>query len=225
MIERFSIDALADALDERLAVSDAELLQRYPGDPGTRQPVHTVYVPADRYAARLVLDGARGTLILHPSARRARVAAGDMSRRRLAAQRAHELRDQPAITTDDERITVLANVASAEELEVGLRAGAEGIGLLRTELAFLDATDWPSEREHTEALRPILSGLENRRAVVRVLDFGADKSPPFLRGIHTRGLELLLIHPGPFIRQLRAILVTAQGHEAQILLPMVEKLP
>lgn len=64
MIERFSIDALADALDERLAVSDAELLQRYPGDPGTRQPVHTVYVPADRYAAGLALDWGQRALAL-----------------------------------------------------------------------------------------------------------------------------------------------------------------
>jgi hypothetical protein len=40
-------DRLADRLDERLADADAELASRYPGDPGTRQPVHTVYVPAD----------------------------------------------------------------------------------------------------------------------------------------------------------------------------------
>jgi citrate lyase beta subunit len=44
-------DGLADLLDERLADADAELASRYPGDPGTRQPVHTVYVPGDRFRA------------------------------------------------------------------------------------------------------------------------------------------------------------------------------
>jgi citrate lyase beta subunit len=44
-------DDLADVLDERLADADRELQQRYPGNPGTRQPVHTVYIPADRFSA------------------------------------------------------------------------------------------------------------------------------------------------------------------------------
>jgi phosphoenolpyruvate-protein kinase (PTS system EI component) len=172
--------------------------------------------------ASLVLEGSSGTLIVEPSADRARFATTEMGARREAARRAHELRDQPAITTDGTRITVLANVASPEELKVGLRAGAEGIGLLRTELAFLDAGDWPSEQQHTKALQPILAGLKDRPAVVRVLDFGADKAPPFLHDVPQRGLELLLAHPDAFIRQLRAILLAAHHHDVRILLPMVD---
>jgi phosphoenolpyruvate-protein kinase (PTS system EI component) len=117
---------------------------------------------------------------------------------------------------------VLANVAAAEELSLALRAGAEGIGLLRTELAFLDASGWPGERQHTDALMPILVALGQRPAVVRVLDFGADKSPPFVRGVRERGLELLLAHDDALIRQLRAILLCAPGDGVRILLPMVE---
>jgi phosphoenolpyruvate-protein kinase (PTS system EI component) len=145
-----------------------------------------------------------------------------METRRLATQRAHELRDRPAVTTDGTRVTVLANVASPEELEVSLRAGAEGIGLLRTELAFLTAADWPTEQEHVDALKPILSRLKGEPAVVRVLDFGADKSPPFLQDAPQRGLELLLAHREAFIRQLRAILLMSQRHEVRVLLPMVD---
>jgi phosphoenolpyruvate-protein kinase (PTS system EI component) len=172
--------------------------------------------------APLVLDGSSGTVTIGPSMELARIATADMGARRHAAQVAHELCDQPAVTTDGMLITVLANVASPEELKVGLRAGAEGIGLLRTELAFLDAGDWPSEQEHRDALEPILAGLGTRPAVVRVLDFGADKSPPFLHGVPQRGLELLLAHPDAFIRQLRAILLTAGRHDVRILLPMVD---
>jgi multiphosphoryl transfer protein len=171
--------------------------------------------------APLVIDGSGGTLVSEPSTERAGAAKEEMRARRAAAQRAHELREQPATTTDGKRITVLANVASPEELELGLRSGAEGIGLLRTELAFLDAAEWPSEQRHTEALRPILAGLGRRPATVRVLDFGADKSPPFLHDVAQRGLELLLDHPAAFIAQLRAIALASRHHDIRILLPMV----
>jgi multiphosphoryl transfer protein len=173
--------------------------------------------------AALVIDGSCGTLVSEPSAERAGAAKEEMRARRAAAQRAHELREQPATTTDGKRIIVLANVASPEELELGLRSGAEGIGLLRTELAFLDATEWPSEQRHTEALRPILAGLGRRPATVRVLDFGADKSPPFLHDVAQRGLELLLDHPAAFIAQLREIALAARYQDIRILLPMVSR--
>jgi multiphosphoryl transfer protein len=171
----------------------------------------------------LVLDASSGTLVVEPSAERSGRATVDTGARALAVRRAHDLRDRPAITTDGIQITVLANVASPAELTVALNAGAEGIGLLRTELAFLDATAWPSEEDHTEALKPILAGLGTLPAAVRVLDFGADKSPPFLADIAQRGIELLLAHPDAFFVQLRAILLAARDRNVRILLPMVER--
>jgi phosphoenolpyruvate-protein kinase (PTS system EI component) len=173
--------------------------------------------------ASLVIDGACGTLVSEPSEDRARAAKMEMGARRAAAQRAHDLRERPAVTTDGKRITVLANVASPEELELGLRTGAEGIGLLRTELAFLESTDWPTEQQHSEALKPILAGLENQPAIVRVLDFGADKSPPFLHDVAQRGIELLLAYPGAFTAQLRAIVLASRDHDIRVLLPMVDQ--
>jgi dihydroxyacetone kinase phosphoprotein-dependent L subunit len=170
----------------------------------------------------IVLDGAAGALVIGPGAQRSARALDDMHARRQAARQAHEVRDLPAVTRDGTRVNVRANVASAEELLVGLAAGAEGIGLLRTELAFLDAADWPSEQAHADALAPILEALDGSGAIVRVLDFGADKAPPFLRNVAQRGLELLLSHPDAFVLQLRAVLRQAQRHDVRILLPMVE---
>jgi phosphoenolpyruvate-protein kinase (PTS system EI component) len=170
----------------------------------------------------LALDGSSGLLVVSPSGERAAAASEQMDARRLQTQLVHAQAQQPAVTSDGRKITVLANVASAAELEVALRAGAEGIGLLRTELGFLDAPTWPSEQDHTDFLKPILSALPDRKAIVRVLDFGADKSPPFLSGIATRGLELLLEHPDALIRQLRAILLCAHGRDVRILLPLVD---
>ena len=94
-----------------------------------------------------------------------------------------------------------------------LEAGAEGVGLLRTELAFLDAPEWPSEDEHRRALAPILAQLQGRPATVRVLDFGGDKTPPFLAGIEQRGIALLLAYPDRLAAQLRAIVASAGTSE------------
>jgi phosphoenolpyruvate-protein kinase (PTS system EI component) len=170
---------------------------------------------------RVALDGGAGSVIVDPCAAGAHAAEADMRARHLAAELARSARDQPPVTADGRRIRVLANVSSLAEIDVAFGAGAEGIGLLRTELAFLDATEWPSEQQHRAALEPILAGLEGRPAVVRVLDFGADKTPPFLRGIRARGLELLLAHAAAFEEQLRAILSCARGRDVRILLPMV----
>ena len=70
--------------------------------------------------------------------------------------------------------------------------------------------------------RPSSSGLAGRTATVRVLDFGADKTPPFLAGTRERGLELLLAHPDALAAQLRAIADAGRETELRILLPMVE---
>jgi phosphoenolpyruvate-protein kinase (PTS system EI component) len=170
----------------------------------------------------LVIDGASGVTVAAPSRARAELARRKMSDRLAAVRRSHETRSEPAVTTDGTRVAVLVNVAGPQELEVGLRAGAEGIGLLRTELSFLEAADWPDEQDHTEMLAPILERLDTGNAVIRVLDFGADKAPPFLRDVPERGIELLLAWPQAFTAQLRAILLASQRHEVRVLLPMVQ---
>jgi phosphoenolpyruvate-protein kinase (PTS system EI component) len=171
----------------------------------------------------IVIDGASGTMIAGPSPERADIARREMSARLEAVRRSHEMRSEPAVTTDGTRVVVLVNVAGPEELDVGLSAGAEGVGLLRTELSFLEAAGWPDEQEHIEMLKPILERLDTGDAVIRVLDFGADKAPPFLRDIPERGIELLLAQPEPFTAQLRAILLASQRHDVRVLLPMVQR--
>ncbi|MCW3029567.1 MAG: phosphoenolpyruvate--protein phosphotransferase [Solirubrobacterales bacterium] len=176
-------------------------------------------VPA---GALLLLDGDDGSLVVEPTAERARAATGAMQTRERERERDAADGARPAVTRDGRRVTVLANVASVAELEVGLRSGAEGIGLLRTELAFLDAAEWPTEAQHLEVLEPILQALGARPAMVRMLDFGADKCPPFLSGTDQRGLALLVSHEGAFVDQLRATLRCSRDRDVRLLLPMVD---
>jgi phosphoenolpyruvate-protein kinase (PTS system EI component) len=174
--------------------------------------------------ASLVLDGDTGALDVDAPAERQAAARAATAARAAARQAAITGRSEPAVTTDGREVTVLANVASAAEVRAALDAGAEGVGLVRTELLFLDAARWPTEAEHRLALRPVLAPLAGRVATVRVLDFGGDKLPPFLAADDdgSRGIALLLRHPAALEDQLAAILAEGAECRLRILLPMVD---
>jgi phosphoenolpyruvate-protein phosphotransferase len=170
---------------------------------------------------QVVLDADSGVLVTHPQPARVAAAEEAAARRRLARDRALGQKEAPAITLDGHRVRVLANVAGVAELEEALAQGAEGVGLLRTELLFLDAEHWPSRSQHVRFLTPILAGLAGRTATVRLLDFGGDKTPPFLRAVADRGVALLLGSAQALRDQLAAIVDAGQGTRLRVLIPMV----
>ncbi len=171
----------------------------------------------------VAVDGAAGTAALAPSAARL-AAVREAAEQRLAhAEQARAERALPSVTRDGRAVRVLVNAATPAELERGIDAGADGVGLLRTELAFLDATGWPGEEAHRAALAPVLGRLAGRTATVRVLDFGGDKTPPFLHGTALRGLALLLDAPDALAAQLRAIAAAGAASDLRVLLPMAER--
>ncbi|MFL6042962.1 MAG: phosphoenolpyruvate--protein phosphotransferase [Gaiellales bacterium] len=143
------------------------------------------------------------------------------------AERAKRERLEPSVTCDGRAVRLLANAGSAAEVRAALEAGAEGVGLLRSELAFLDASDWPSEDQHAEALAPMLSLLQNRLATVRTLDFGGDKTPPFLLAsgadsmLGPRGIRAALAAEGGVTPQLRGLMRVSGESLLRILIPMV----
>jgi multiphosphoryl transfer protein len=170
-----------------------------------------------------VVDGDAGTAVLVPTAETLEAARAAHRLRRAERARALADRELPAITRDGRRVRVLVNAATVPEVEAGLAAGAEGVGLMRTELAFLDAPDWPDEAAHRRILGPVLKRLAGRTATVRVLDFGGDKLPPFLAGSPERGLALLLTAPEALAAQLRAIAAAGAATDLRVLLPIAER--
>ncbi len=170
---------------------------------------------------QVIVDGDRGEVLRFPNpdeVAAAQLAGQDRKRAREAAIRA---RGEPARTKDGMLLKVLCNAASVAEIEEGLAQGAEGVGLLRTELGFLEAHAWPSAEEHYRFLRPLLAELAGRIATVRLLDFGGDKTPPFLAGRRGRGVELLLSAPDALRAQLSAIVRASASAKLRILIPMV----
>jgi phosphoenolpyruvate-protein phosphotransferase len=169
----------------------------------------------------VVLDGEAGSAVLAPSETRLDATLRAVHERRRTRRKLAAARGLPAVTRDGHMVRLLCNASTPAEVAAGLAAGAEGVGLLRTELAFLEATGWPSEAEHVAALTPALTSLSGVIATVRTLDFGADKTPPFLAGVRERGLALSLAYPEAFAAQLRAIVVAGVSTRLRVLLPLV----
>jgi len=161
-----------------------------------------------------VLDASDGELRVDP-------APSDLAAVRAASAGAKAGARGPARTADGEVVTILCNVASAAETRLGLANGAAGVGLLRTEIPFTHASGWPSRADHLAALRPVLSLLPGKRAVVRLLDFAGDKVPPFPGA---EGLTAFLHAPGALAAQLAAILDAGTGTDLAIMIPMVRAL-
>ncbi|GAB4051782.1 putative PEP-binding protein [Catellatospora paridis] len=182
-----------------------------------------VNVPASSAGREAVLDAVVATLTVSPTTHRVEAARRAATAARLRREELAALRDQPAVTRDGTPVTLLVNVSTAADAVAGLAAGAQGSGLIRTEVAFLHTAHWPTRSEHAAALRPVLAALAGHRATVRTLDFAPDKLPPFLWGTSSRhrGLELMLDTPQTLADQFAAILDEADGALLRVMIPMV----
>lgn len=133
-------------------------------------------------------------------------------------------------TADGHRVPLLANVGSGQDARAAAAAGAEGIGLLRTEFCFLDRDREPTVAEQSAAYREIFDAFPGRKVVVRTLDAGADKPLPFLTdtdepnpALGVRGYRTGVTHPEVMHRQLEAIAQAATKTQADVwvMAPMI----
>ena len=178
-----------------------------------------------------ILDGTTGRLYLAPteadlkSAEEFRV---DLQRRRDVE---FETRYQPAIMTDGHRVEIVANIGKANEAARAVDAGAEGVGLLRTEFLFLERETAPTEDEQLAAYSTMTKALNGLPLIIRTLDIGGDKVVPYLTFPHednpflgVRGVRLCLRHPELFVPQLRAIYRASTTGPVKIMFPMIASL-
>jgi phosphocarrier protein FPr len=178
-----------------------------------------------------ILDGGGGRLYLEPAPadlESAQAFQGDLQRQRDAE---YETRYQPALTTDGHRVEVVANIGKASEAEQAVEAGAEGVGLMRTEFLFLERTTAPSEEEQYAAYTEMTRALNGLPLIIRTLDIGGDKVLPYLTLPHednpflgVRGVRLCLRHPELFLPQLRAIYRASETGPIKIMFPMIATL-
>ncbi|WP_424454315.1 phosphoenolpyruvate--protein phosphotransferase [Pseudolysinimonas sp.] len=139
----------------------------------------------------------------------------------------------PGSTRDGHPVALLANIGDPRGAEAAATAGAEGVGLFRSEFLFLDRADAPGRTEQVEAYRAVFAAFPGRKVVVRTLDAGADKPLPFLAAgaednpaLGVRGLRTARRRPEILDEQLAAIAEAAAAEQAviQVMAPMVATL-
>lgn len=186
-----------------------------------------------------LLDAAAGTLIISPDERtRAFFLRREAQARAEQAQRASDedarrraLIGRPAVTRSGHRIKIYANVGDTREISAALAAGAEGIGLLRTEFLYLSLDRYPTEEELTAAYAEIARAMDGRPVVIRTLDIGADKQIDYMHlarednpALGLRGIRLCLARKDVFKTQLRAILRASAAGRVAVMFPMIVSL-
>lgn len=179
----------------------------------------------------LLLDADAGLLHLRPSNALVHRGRLRMEAQASEAERARALAQAPAVTLDGSRVEVHANVGVPEAVGPALAAGAEGIGLLRTEFLFLGRRDLPGEDEQEAVYRSIARALAGRPLVLRTLDAGGDKPMAAFGGVveknpflGLRGIRQALARPEVLATQVRAALRIAADHPVKIMFPMVATL-
>jgi phosphoenolpyruvate-protein phosphotransferase (PTS system enzyme I) len=174
----------------------------------------------------VVLDGGAGTLDVAPDESAVRSATERMNARRGAKK----VWSGEGATSDGRRILLLANVGDPGSSRAAAEAGAEGVGLFRTEFLFLDAATEPLVPEQEAAYVEVFNAFPGKKVVVRTLDAGADKPLAFLDqgeepnpALGVRGLRIAFDQPEMLDRQLTAIANAAKRSTADVwvMAPMV----
>lgn len=175
-----------------------------------------------------VVDGDQGRVYLQPSP--AVVAAYQMraSEAEALAARLGALHDEPAETPDGVRVPLQVNAGFIAELAPALAHGAEGIGLFRTEFAFMARETFPVEDEQYPLYRTVLESFAPKPVTLRTLDVGGDKILPYFPMVEDnpflgcRGIRFTLDHPEIFLIQLRAMVrANASLNNLRVLFPMI----
>ncbi len=177
--------------------------------------------------AEMALDGNHGEFYLEPDgAVRARFHHQQLLARRRTLY-LESLRTRPCATLDGTRIHLLANCSNPEDIRIGLAAGAEGVGLLRSEFLFID-DHLPGEAEQLEFYRACIAAAGGTPLTIRTIDLGADKRVAGLTlenednpALGLRGVRLALAYENLLVTQFRALLQAAAHGPLRIMLPMI----
>ncbi len=202
---------------------------------------HSIGIPAvfgvpdavERIAAGtvVVVDGARGTVLLEPTADElAEAQVREASRLEFERQLEAAL-DQPPLTSDGHRIALRGNVDLPDEIGSAQRHGAEGVGLLRTEFLITGHSRLPSEDEQSAYFQRVGLAFRGHPIVVRTFDLGGDKFPAAFRAptepnpfLGWRAIRVCLDQEDMFRTQIRAALRAAARTQIHLMIPLVTRL-
>jgi phosphotransferase system enzyme I (PtsI) len=179
----------------------------------------------------VLLDGSKGLVIVNPADQ----SLWEYGELEVKLEEVEEqltgLRDTDSVTADGKRIILSANIELPEDVPLVIAAGAQGIGLYRTEFFFLNKTELPDEENQYQAYRAVAEALLPQPVIIRTLDLGGDK---FLSHSHLpteinpflgcRAIRFCLERPDVFKAQLRAILRASALGNVRMMYPLISGL-
>jgi len=176
---------------------------------------------------RVILDGSSGTIIVNPNDDEISMYRERAAEDEIAEVELRRLASLEAVTSDGVLVTLRANVDLPEEAEFAATAGAEGVGLMRTEFLVVGRATMPDENEQYMAYKRVVEAFGGKPVVIRTFDVGGDKLP--IGGFPTeanpylgwRAIRMCLDQPELFKTQLRALLRAADHGDVRIMLPLV----
>jgi phosphotransferase system enzyme I (PtsP) len=180
----------------------------------------------------LLLNADEKTVIVRPAAAVQEAFSSELADRQKKKARYAALRDEPSVTKDGKKVTLMINAGLRDDaLAIGL-SGAEGIGLFRTEFQFLISATLPQRERQQRFYREVLEAAGEKPVVFRTIDVGGDKALPYLKHVSEeeenpalgwRALRLALDQEGLMKAQARALLEAAAGRNLNVMFPMVSE--
>ena len=181
----------------------------------------------------VIVDGRQGVVLVDPTrAMLAHYRARQREIERFRVER-YKLRRARVITTDGERVGLQANVELPEDVSAATEAGAEGIGLYRTEFLFMNRQRLPDEEEQYLTYRDMVDALGGAPVTIRTSDLGADKQVDGVRpgapvttnpALGVRAVRLCLKEPELFMPQIRAIMRASAHGPIRMMIPMLSNI-
>jgi phosphotransferase system enzyme I (PtsP) len=180
----------------------------------------------------ILVDGDTGAVIVRPS----RPISNAFDQRMAMSQKRRAeyatLKNLPAETRDGERLTLMVNAGLAEDASMLEVAGADGIGLFRTEFQFLVAATLPGRESQLKLYKSVLDAAGDKPVVFRTVDIGGDKALPYLSdekdesenpAMGWRALRLSLERKALMKAQARALVEASAGKVLRVMFPMVSE--
>jgi phosphotransferase system, enzyme I, PtsP len=180
----------------------------------------------------LLLNVDEKSIIIRPSSQVQEVFEADLAQRQKRRARFATLRDEPSVTTDGQKISLMINAGLRDDVSQIALSGAEGIGLFRTEFQFLISATLPQRERQQRFYREVLEAAGDKPVVFRTIDVGGDKALPYLKeagiaeenpALGWRALRLALDHAGLMKAQARALLEASAGRILNVMFPMVSE--
>lgn len=178
-----------------------------------------------------VLDGNLGELILSPPKEMLRAYRQHKKDEQKFNQELCSLKDEPAMTQDGYLISLYANTGLLADVTPGLKHGAEGVGLYRSEIPFMVHNTFPTEEEQYTLYKEVIDAYSPRPVCMRTLDIGGDKQLPYYEikednpYMGWRGIRFALDNTALQVTQIRAMIRAAHGRDnLNILIPMISRI-